>query len=159
MTYGWAILIIAIVLAALFSLGVFGNGLGLPNACIALSGFSCTLVAYNHGTGATNGVAGNVVVTIGQYSQQNWVQSNVIFANSTTLATVQAGSWTGTNIPYNSVSSTWYNGAVQTVSIPVSSTSTPIGTAMSGQIWIRYQTSVGGSAYYVQVATITAKAQ
>ena len=29
MTYGWAILIIAIVLAALFSLGIFSSG-GLP---------------------------------------------------------------------------------------------------------------------------------
>ena len=32
MTYGWAILIIAVVLAALYSLGIFGNGLAGPRA-------------------------------------------------------------------------------------------------------------------------------
>ena len=49
MTYGWAILIIAIVLAALFSLGIFSSGSLIGTTCIANSGFLCgTPIA--HGT-------------------------------------------------------------------------------------------------------------
>jgi hypothetical protein len=42
MTYGWAILIIGIVLATLFSLGVFSGGSLLGTACVASPGFLCT---------------------------------------------------------------------------------------------------------------------
>jgi len=41
MTYGWAILIIAVVLGALFSLGVFSGSSLIGNACIAGPGFLC----------------------------------------------------------------------------------------------------------------------
>ncbi len=52
MTYGWAILIIAVVLAALFSLGVFTNpGLGI--ACIASPGYTCQSVTLAQ-TGTIN---------------------------------------------------------------------------------------------------------
>jgi hypothetical protein len=46
MTYGWAILIIAVVLAALFQLGVF-SGIGAPTFCIAQAGFSCQSLTFN----------------------------------------------------------------------------------------------------------------
>ena len=42
MTYGWAILIIAVILAALYDIGVFGGITSLGNSCIAVSGFTCT---------------------------------------------------------------------------------------------------------------------
>ena len=42
MTYGWAILIIAVVLAALFAIGTFGGSAGTPDACIAQPGYTCT---------------------------------------------------------------------------------------------------------------------
>ncbi|MEM0146940.1 MAG: hypothetical protein QW091_01495 [Candidatus Micrarchaeaceae archaeon] len=41
MTYGWAILIIAVVLGALFSLGVFNAGSFLGSQCLLQAGFSC----------------------------------------------------------------------------------------------------------------------
>ena len=41
MTYGWAILIIAVVLGALFSLGVFSGSNLLGSACVASSGYLC----------------------------------------------------------------------------------------------------------------------
>ena len=47
MTYGWAILIIAVVLAALFELGVFNGSNLAPQACIAQAGFQCTSLIYN----------------------------------------------------------------------------------------------------------------
>ena len=51
MTYGWAILIIAVVLAALFSLGVFSGGNLLGNSCVASPGYSCTTATLSPGTG------------------------------------------------------------------------------------------------------------
>jgi hypothetical protein len=41
MTYGWAILIIAVVLAVLFSLGIFSGGSLLGTSCVAVSGYLC----------------------------------------------------------------------------------------------------------------------
>ena len=43
MTYGWAILIIAVVLAALFELGVFSGVTSGGTSCITIGGFQCTL--------------------------------------------------------------------------------------------------------------------
>src|SRR5271169_2972658 len=63
MTYGWAILIIAVVLAALFSLNVFNAGAQLGTSCIGQPGYSCSspsLTSYGlltftlgQGTGST----------------------------------------------------------------------------------------------------------
>ncbi len=43
-TYGWAILIIAVALAALFALGLFNPGNVLGDQCILPAGFSCTSI-------------------------------------------------------------------------------------------------------------------
>ena len=52
MTYGWSILIVAIVLVSLFELGIFGNNsLSGNGACISQSGYLCTKVTL-----ATNGI-------------------------------------------------------------------------------------------------------
>src|SRR5271156_5026084 len=64
MTYGWGILIIAVVLGALFSLGVF-NGNSLGTACVAASGYYCQTPIYSHTTG-------NIIVTVGQSTGTNW---------------------------------------------------------------------------------------
>ncbi len=52
MTYGWAILIIAVVLAALFAIGIFTNP-GLGVSCVAASGYTCTSIALAE-TGSNN---------------------------------------------------------------------------------------------------------
>ncbi len=56
MTYGWSILIVAVVLAVLFSLGVFNaNSGGGTSACIPLSGWQCTkLLLYSSGALSLN---------------------------------------------------------------------------------------------------------
>ena len=43
-TYGWTILIIAIIFLAFFELGIFNQG--GSNSCIAQSGFVCTNPVY-----------------------------------------------------------------------------------------------------------------
>ncbi|MGC8572244.1 MAG: hypothetical protein ACP5LH_03120, partial [Candidatus Micrarchaeia archaeon] len=46
MTYGWAILIIAIVLAILFKLGVFSGASLTGTSCIGTVGWSCSGLSY-----------------------------------------------------------------------------------------------------------------
>jgi hypothetical protein len=58
MTYGWAILIIAVVLGALFSLGVFSSGALLGTACVAGPGYECLNPIL--------GTSGNIAFTFGQ---------------------------------------------------------------------------------------------
>jgi hypothetical protein len=74
MTYGWAILIIAVVLGALYAIGVFNLGTG--NGCIAAPGFLCTSAALNH--------AGNISVTIGQSSGSTYYNVALACAATTT---------------------------------------------------------------------------
>lgn len=58
MTYGWAILIISVVLGALFSLGVFSSASLTGTTCTASTGYLCKGVAFN--------VNGNLSFTFGQ---------------------------------------------------------------------------------------------
>ncbi len=58
MTYGWAILIIAVVLGVLFQLGIFSSTSLVGNSCIASPGFQC----QNMVLGAT----GTLSFTFGQ---------------------------------------------------------------------------------------------
>ena len=49
MTYGWAVLIMLIVIAILFMLGVFNPTTGVPNSCVMPQGFSCYGYAVRDG--------------------------------------------------------------------------------------------------------------
>ncbi len=40
-TYGWAVLVIAVVVVVLLKAGIFGSSTS-QNACVAISGFGCT---------------------------------------------------------------------------------------------------------------------
>lgn len=51
MTYGWAILIIAVVIGVLYQLGVFGGANTSTNSCLASPGFNCSgITLYGNGT-------------------------------------------------------------------------------------------------------------
>lgn len=58
MTYGWAILIMLVVVGVLFMLGVFNPQTASPNSCILPAGFSCYGYAIRD--------AGVLVIDIGQ---------------------------------------------------------------------------------------------
>lgn len=156
MTYGWAILVIAIVLVALFSLGVFGGH--LSTACIAQSGFSCSGPIYVHGNNGVNG--GNVIVTVGQETGQGWTATNVIFLNTTNLGLFQAaGNFGFAGAPGTNALGTLNSGGTATVTIPVSSNalgSTALGTSISGTVWASYK--IGATTYYASIGTLTASA-
>ncbi len=71
MTYGWAILIIAVVLAALFELGVFNGSNLAPQACIAQAGFVCRNPVYT-----ANGIG----ITFGQTTGREYFDSFMFIA-------------------------------------------------------------------------------
>lgn len=150
MTYGWAILIIAIVLVALFELGIF-NGSTLPTTCVAQSGFVCSSPTYN---------GGDILVTLGQNSGSTYYSVNAIFLNSTQLASFTSSRSFPSAPPQNTIATSMIPGATYSASIPTQiSGSAPIGTGISGQIWISYATSSGGTATnFAEVGTFTGKA-
>jgi len=58
LTYGWAILIMLLVVAILFYIGVFAPETAAPNSCVLPAGFSC------HGYALYDG--GSLVLDLGQ---------------------------------------------------------------------------------------------
>ncbi len=177
MTYGWAILIIAVVLGALFSLGVFSSSSFLGTTCIASSGFECISPVLIHGTAATTPQTG-FTATVGQSTGVSWSDANVIFVLSGqgppsvpgAAAVAGAGGEGVCTVNLNSFSSgqsssITFNGALTSGTTctafgsgVVPSTST-VGASMSGTLWATYQTSTSGSTtQYVQIATVTLKA-
>ncbi len=162
MTYGWAILIIAVVLGALFSLGVFSGKGQLGTVCIAFAGFSCQSPTYDH-------TSGNLIVTIGQNTGTNWVTANIVFVpqGTATSSGIPSVTWVGANAnPQSDAGSAnaeyagteIYSGQTLTMYLPASAASTSVGTTISGSIWVQYTTSSGGTLYYTQIAQVTAKA-
>ena len=157
MTYGWAILIIAVVLGALFSLGVFSGASLIGNACIAGPGYYCGSLVYTHG--------GTLSASIGQSTGTNWGSANIIFA-------VQGSATGGGGGPIVIAGNTATAVAIASgQQIPLSFGIGPatVGTALAGSIWACYVTTGAFTAYAVgtgtctggyltQVATLTTKA-
>ncbi len=149
MTYGWAILVIAVVLAALFALGVF-NGGSLGTACVAQSGFLCKISVLS-------AASGNLIVTVGQATGSTWYSANVAFLNSTLVSSANtAAFYTATS---NSVAlGTLQSGTSQQINLPIVQSVSSVGTSITGQLWARYTTSSGGATfYYTEIGVVTAK--
>jgi len=156
MTYGWAILVIAIVLAALFELGVFSSANGLPTQCIGQSPYECTSVLLHSGT---------LSVTVGQASGTGWTAVNFLFANAVLLTTLKGANpqyafVTGTNsIEPGGTGVSLASGSTYSYSNSLAVSeglATTVGTTVSGQMWVQYYTSSGGP-YYAEVGVLTAK--
>jgi len=156
MTYGWAILIIAVVLGALFSLGVFSGSSLLGTSCVASPGYLCQNPVLS--------TSGTLTVLIGQstgatdYNAIFYVspQSSGVGTTGFPTTAYQCTSSAGTSISYLS------SGQTVTISCPTtsnpSSTSLPIGTSFSGYIWLNYSSTSGGPATISQkVATVIVK--
>ncbi len=179
MSYGWAILIIAVVIAVMFELGLF-NGPPIANTCIGSVGFSCQSTIFTNGgylhfelgqaTGHTiyiNGIAcsqntsangypmyGNIGVTpdgnINGYASIN---------GNSTFTPYQSGrfSYYGFEsseiaLPsgeYANVSVPCYNGANSIAQLP-------LGQVFKGTVWLNYSTTPVHFANY-QITPITAK--
>ncbi len=157
MTYGWAILIIAVVLGALFSLGIFSGTSTLGTACIARTGFLCQSASYQH----TNG---GILVTLGQNTGSSWTSANVMFvpqgqSNGGGLPVTMTQTAFSTGLG-NVIPSGLQSGQSVTVNLPVNGVSGTInaGTLATGAIWVQYQPLGSSTFQYAEMASLNVKA-
>jgi len=126
MTYGWAILIIAVVLGALFAIGVFSGTSFLGTAsCVATSGYLCQNPILLPAT--SNAVLVTLTVVMGQNTGTNVY--NAFFSIAPQGSGVNSYSFPTTVVSSNGVAST--NGAGATTNF-VPSSANNIGTLVSG---------------------------
>lgn len=172
MTYGWAILIIAVVLAALYSLNVFsaGSSLGGGNPCIGQPGFSCSAAFLSASAGnvvqftlipALGYTAYNVIFTCQSSSNSIGVSSLSTYNSINSAGTALGPSITpGANpAPSNSITSgqTYQITGVQCALGP-GQTLSPIGSSFTGAIWMGYTTIQNtGPTQYVKIAQVALK--
>ncbi len=160
MTYGWAILIIAVVLAALFELGVFNGSNLAPQACIAQAGFVCKNPVYT-----ANGIGITFGQTAGRDYYGDWIfvasqgealNQNGIPINFTCTATGCANAVpVGVLVPGQIVGVDFNASKFAYGQIPANA---PIGTPFAGYVWLGYCFSpCSAPTAYSKVATITAK--
>ncbi|MDE1810974.1 MAG: hypothetical protein KGH66_02960 [Candidatus Micrarchaeota archaeon] len=160
MTYGWAILVIAIVLAILFSIGVFSGGSFLGTSCIASSGYLCQNPVIFHTANAltftfgqsTGATIYNVIIGVAP-------QGSPLSAVGFPTNIVQTFNGLGTS-PLSSMVSGQETSV--SVNLPVTSlylTSNVIGTAFTGYVWVNYSTvsATGAATTAVKVGTVTVK--
>ena len=156
MTYGWAILIIAVVLAALFELGVFNGSNLAPQACIAQAGFVCKNPIYT-----ANGIG----IILGQTTGREYFDSFMFIAaegeplSSTGIpqnfTDPSNGLFIGNLLPGQTVGADFNSSKFAYGQIPANA---PIGTPFAGYVWLGYCLSpCSAPTAYSKVATITAK--
>ena len=140
MTYGWAILIIAIVMIALFQLGVLGNNSANTGECIASSGYLCANPVLNSN--------GQLQVTFGQLSGSSMVITGINCSQANAAPNV----WTAVSPSANVIT-----GGETSIVLSCPVVSNTIGTSFSGSLWVQYNTAAG-TGYVARFATISAKA-
>ncbi len=135
MTYGWAILIIAVVIAVLFALGVFNGSAFIGNECVAQSGFLCSKPIMT--------TAGFLQVSIGAL-QQISITGLACTANATAPSSFTA-------IPQITLT----NGYITNVTFQCPIKGTAIGTAFAGTLWVQFngEDQTGQVAQLASVAT------
>ncbi len=158
MTYGWAILVIAIIVSLLFALGLFSGGSGTPSGCVPQSGFSCTNPSYG-----TNGISATISQDSGQYYLGAWVfvaSSSEHISSSGLPVNFSASSannmlYIGALTP--SQSTTFYYTNTKAGDIPTNNV--PVGYPFTGYIWLGYCTTPGCNSptSFAKVGTINVK--
>ncbi|MEM3178059.1 MAG: hypothetical protein QXT36_02645 [Candidatus Micrarchaeaceae archaeon] len=143
MTYGWAILVIAVVLGALFSLGVFSGASLLGTSCVAASGFYCSGVTLTSG--------GVLTLTVGQAYGYTFNNTQVLFVPSGAPLS-EASSVSIGNLN---------SGQTQTVSIQLPSispypSSYSLGTPLTGYVYLTF-TNPYKTTSTEEIATVTTK--
>lgn len=138
MTYGWAILIVAVSLGALYQLGVFGtNSSALAPACLSSAGFLCQSPTLN-----TSGYLG---IKFGEIGTSSITISNIACTTNTTAPSST-----------NSVSLTLESGQTAIVAFSCPLTINSIGSPFKGYLWMTYNTPTQ-SGLVDRVAVVTSK--
>lgn len=155
MTYGWAILVIVIVLAALLYLGVFNIAGRTPEICTLPIGLQCPSFKLNTaGTlnvSITNGNPKTIIVDLAACTNDPALNaSNFVPGTSSTTYTDVA------DTSISSADSRWVNfpcynpGAVATGNV---------GDTYKGKLYIRYAFSDDPTNYRVAIGDIVTKFQ
>ena len=153
MTYGWAILIIAVTITVAFSLAA-NSGNPLPTACESVSGYLCTNIILHNSV---------LTMNIGQNTGFDWTGATIYYVTQANSSSFNAqGDPTQIINQPNQVDyvtpSGIRNGQTVTVTIP-----SPIqfnaGQTLVGTIWAAYTLKqTGATVYYTKIATILIKA-
>ncbi len=162
MTYGWAILIIAVVLSVLFGLGLFNSSNLSTSACIASPGYLCIGAIYDHANA-------NIIVTLGQNTGSDWISANFVFVPQGTPFVSGIPAISFDSSPANTLLSTsgMSSGSTESLYLPANSIVPPVnvGTTITGTVWAEYSYTVtsGGITQvvgpsYAQVASLNLKA-
>lgn len=168
MTYGWAILIIAVVLSVLFQLGIFSSASLTGTSCIGMSGYLCkspTLTAAGYMTFTVGQNTGVPLYNVELACASTSDSTGQPYPNSA-YNSITSG---GLAIPASTTGNTIANGQTLTISqLPCYSptgtlSSGSIGASFSGYIWIQYTTQssaegAGNLWNIVKMANVRAKA-
>jgi hypothetical protein len=173
-------LLIIIILGIFF--GAFTSPVGDGTICVANAGFLCNSLTYFGGTGIGTGTgggigsatpAGNIMATLGQSTGSNMYNFALAFVPSGSSLTA-SGVPNVSFLSYPAIAGgTLYSGASATLMINATGAyTTPIGTTLSGNLWIAYTTTPGvamtcaspasevpvANCLYQSIATLTEKA-
>jgi hypothetical protein len=152
MTYGWAILIIALALGVLYSLGVLNPSRLKPVMCMLPAPFGCQVQSFSSSTG-------KLTITLAQGSGSTYTINGIACVDNALLGTtgIPASSyWTpassliftpsGTN-PLASGSMVTVSNIACYASNGGVATGLPIGTSFGGTLVINYALPSGTPAY------------
>ncbi len=145
-----SVLAIFFILSLFFELGVSG-GATLPTACIAESGFLCMVPQF---------VGSNLSITIGQSTGQTFYNVSVFFLNGTESAqflTPGFQAFLNTTPSHSQYINVLYSGSTDTVVIPLlqNGQPLPIGSKISGELFIEYKSLPNSNYSIQQLAYIT----
>jgi hypothetical protein len=124
-TYGWALVIIVVVLAALYNVGLFSGSAFLGTSCAAQVGFFCGTPSLN----STGFISVQIGETIGQITVLG-----VGCSNSSTQSPAMVTLQTSQQISQGSKINVVFQCAIK---------STSLGTPFSGVLWINYTNQYG----------------
>ncbi len=154
MTYGWAILIIAVVLAALFSLNVFSTSF-LGTECSSSTGYICSGPVLH---------AGTFNALVGQGTGTSWSSANIIFvesgAGTPTSTSFTAGCAyaasngisSGSTVTFSVSDGMTGSGATTCTALP-----STVGSSVAGSLWADYSTA-STSGLIAEIGTVSLKA-
>jgi len=124
-TYGWAVLVITIVVIVLLRAGLFGASPN-QNSCVSTSGFSCASPTLS-----SNGV---LVTLFGEIGQTITLTGTAC----TTNATLAGGAASIKSMAATSLSSTQKTNLG--FSCPLANSNAVLGTKFNGFLWVQYNT-------------------
>ncbi|HVA82902.1 MAG TPA: hypothetical protein VNF06_01935, partial [Candidatus Aquilonibacter sp.] len=138
MTYGWAILVIAVVLGALYQLGIFGTSTSFSgSSCLAATGFLCQTPVIN--------TTGYLAVKFGEIGISTLTITSIACTTNTTVPSQTQG-----------VSLQLLSGQTARLAFDCPVSSNAIGTSFKGYLWLTYSTPTQ-SGILDRVAVVTGK--